>query len=407
MQLKLLNIHKLLSNIATNLVGAFVPVIVFEATGSLLYGVLAYIAQYIVRMTFAYLFRKPIQSKPQIMLVIRIIPILLYNICVILIEHNLWLGVVGVVLFLGMSNAFKLPTEFILNYSSLSEDNEGSLGFSRLIEQVGIFISFIVGGYLLQTSKVLTVAISIVIYSISVVPLVMYYIKCREDKTFNKDAISNASITFQKDEDRFNYGKVLSKKLLVIYGTTYFVYCFLDGFASLFNMHLFAIKGSYAITGIMNAIYNVTYGVGNLVYGKVAEKRDIQTDVIVSCVLCAVLVGLISFLPITWLTYVAFAWLGFAYAPICLFNLQRLLSKSRILGNSNSALYVREQSSNLSVLGASIMGVFGTILPCFAVIMLTLVASAALIPYHEEKSRRLIVDNLQYNEIRARSKNRQ
>ncbi len=405
MQLKLLNIHKLLSNIATNLVGSFIPVIVYEATGSLTLSILFFAIQYLVRIAFVEIFKKPFQTKPQVMLVVRILPILLYSMFVILIEYNVWVGVIGVIFFSGLSNAFKsMPTEIIFNYSSLSDGSEGSLGFTRLIEQIGVFVSFLVGGYLLEISKIMTVIISIVIYAISVVPLVIYYLKCKQDKTFNKDAISNATLTFSKDNDKYTYGKVLSKKLVLIYGITYFVYCLLDAFASLFNIHLFVIYGSYAIAGILNAVYNAAYGIGNFVYGKIAEKRDIQVDVIISCIVCALCVVVVSFVNVAWVQYTLFAILGFAYAPICLFNLERLLAKSRILGNSNKALFVREQSSNGSVVFACLPGLFGSILPCFIVIAVSMLASSVLIPYHEEKSRRLLVDYLQYNEIKIKTK---
>ncbi len=404
MQLKLLNIHKLLSNIATNLVGAFIPVIVFEATGQLWIGVLSYIAQYLVRILFVWLCKNPMQNNPQIMLVVRIAPILLYSIFVIVIEHNVWVGAIGVILFSGINSAFKsIPTETIFNYSSLNDEGGGSLGFTRLIEQAGVFVSFVVGGYLLEWSKLFTVVISIVIYAGSVVPLIMYYIQGRKEKTFNKDATSNANITFKKDEKHFNYGKVLSKKLLLIYGATYFCYCLLDGFPNLFNIHLFALEGSYAITGIMTALYNLSYGIGNFIYGKIAEKRDIMTDVIVFCVVCAGCVGLLVFVDAIWVKYIAYIIMGFGYAPICLFNLQRLLSKSRILGVSNDALIVREQTSNLSVVVASLPGMFGTIMPCFMLIILSLLLSAWVIPIHEEKTRKLLVDYLQYNEIRSKT----
>ena len=405
MQLKLLNIHKLLSNIATNLVGAFVPVIIYEATNNLVLSVLFYALQYLLRILCVFIFNKPFQSKPQIMLLIRVLPILLYSVFVLLIEVNMWVGIIGVVIFNGFNDAFKrMPSEFILNYSSLKSDNESTVGFSRLMEQVGYVVSFLIGGYLLGINKILVVVISLVVYAISVVPLVIYYYKSKSDKTFNKEAVSNAQLTFKKDEKKYNYGKKLSKKMLLIYGTTYFVYCFVDAFSSLFNIFLFATNGSYAIAGLFNAIYNGTFGVGNWMFGKVAEKRDIQIDVVVCSIISGVCIFGISFINVIWVQFVLFGILGLTYAPITLFNFQRLIVKSRILGNSNSALMVREQSSNASVVAACLPVVFGTVVPCFIVIGISFFVSAFIIPYHEEKSRRLLVDYLQYNEIKSRGR---
>jgi len=39
-QLKLLNFHKMLANFANNLVGAFIPLIIFQATGKLTYAII-------------------------------------------------------------------------------------------------------------------------------------------------------------------------------------------------------------------------------------------------------------------------------------------------------------------------------------------------------------------------------
>lgn len=405
MQLKLLNIHKLLANFATNLVGAFIPIIVFEATGSMFLGVLTYLLQYLIRMLVTIILRKQFETKPQLMLMFGAIPILMYSIFVIVINYNLWVGVVGVIIFNGVNSAFTaMPREYILNYASLNNNNEeSSLGFTRFIEQVGVFISYLVGGYLLGINKIIVVAISIAIYLASVVPLVMFYNKSKTEKTFNSDAVSNAQLTFKANNtEKYNYGKVLSKKLILIYGVTYFIYCFFDAFLKLFNIHLFATTDSYAIAGVFNAIYNASYGVGCYVFGKIAEKKDILIHVIVCLVVMGVSVLCISFIDSLWLRYVLFGVLGFAYSPVPLFNFQRLITKSRILGKSNTALYVREQSSNISVIVACSAGLFGTIVPCFILIASTLFASAGIIPYHEEKSRRLLVDYLQFNEITSK-----
>ena len=138
-------------------------------------------------------------------------------------------GVVGVIIFNGVNSAFTaMPREYILNYASLNNNNEeSSLGFTRFIEQVGVFISYLVGGYLLGINKIIVVAISIAIYLASVVPLVMFYNKSKTEKTFNSDAVSNAQLTFKaNDKEKYSYGKVLTKKIIFLYGVSYFFYCF-------------------------------------------------------------------------------------------------------------------------------------------------------------------------------------
>ena len=43
-QLKLLNFHKMIANFANNLVGAFVPLIIYQATNNLMLSILLYLA---------------------------------------------------------------------------------------------------------------------------------------------------------------------------------------------------------------------------------------------------------------------------------------------------------------------------------------------------------------------------
>ena len=51
-QLKLLNFYKILANIATKLVGAFIPLIVLQATGSIAFGALSLVLMYSIRILF-------------------------------------------------------------------------------------------------------------------------------------------------------------------------------------------------------------------------------------------------------------------------------------------------------------------------------------------------------------------
>lgn len=401
MQLKLLNFHKLLANIATNLVSAFVPLIILEATGSMILAGLSFAIQYIIRSVTTLALHKPMCDKPQLVLLLRVIPLILYSIFIFIIDTNLWVGVIGTIFFYGVSDCCKrVPLEIILNYSSNEAKEESSgLGFTRLVEQLGILIATLVGGFLLDVDKRIVVVVSVIIYIISCVPLVIYYYKSRNNKTFNHDAVSNAQLAFKSDENRKSIGKRLAFKILVMYGLTYFVYCFVDAITTCYNIHIFVQNGSYAVAGVFSAIYNGAFGLGSYIFGKLNEKKDLMPVVIISCIVCgASIIPLVFNIP-TWIGYVLFAIIGFMYASICLFMFQRLITKSRILGISNKALFVRETTSNCSVIVAVGVGCFGTMIPSFVSMALAFFVSAWLIPYNEEKTRKWLVDYLQYNEV--------
>lgn len=401
MQLKLLNFHKLLSNIAINLISAFVPLIILEATGSMILAAVSFAVQYIIRSVTVLLLYKPLCNKPQLVLLLRVIPLILYSIFIFIIDTNLWVGVIGTIFFYGISDCCKrMPLEVLLNYSSNEAKQESTgLGFSRLVEQVGILIATLIGGFLLDIDKRIVVVISVSLYIISCVPLVIYYYRSKNDKTFNHDAVSNAQLTFKSDENRNSIGKSLALKILILYGVTYFVYCFVDAITTCYNIHLFVGNGSYAMAGVFSAIYYGTFGLGSYVFGKLNEKKDLMPIVIVSCIVCgAGIIPLIFNIPV-WLGCVLFGVIGFMYASICLFMFQRLITKTRILGISNIALFVREITSNGSVVIAVAFGSFGTMIPSFVSMALAFFVSSWLIPHNEEKTRRWLVDYLQYNEV--------
>ena len=278
-QLKLLNFYKIISNIATKLVGAFIPLIVMQAmgggSGSVIYGALSLVLIYAVRMGFNFVFRKYYEKYPQIILLLRIFTVLGYSLCIILIDTNLWLGVIGSVLFYGLDVSFKsLPSEILFNYAS-SESSEGKspLGFSRLMEQLGILVALVVGGVLLDVNKNLVIVISMVIYIISVIPLVIYYIKSKNQKTFNKDSVSNATLLYDKKPELSVNAHKISRRILWCYAITYFVFCIQDVLGNAFNIHLFLNTSSFGVAGYINAVYNACYGIGCYLFSYIDFKK--------------------------------------------------------------------------------------------------------------------------------------
>ncbi len=400
MQLRLLNIYKLLANIATNLVGAFIPLIVYNETGVMLYAIVALVLQYVVRIATNFLLKKLYYTKPQLCLMYRIIPIALYSTFIILMDVNVWVGIIGSCVFYGINNSLKsLPPEIIYNYSS-QEDSGGKLGLSRLFEQVGTIAAFVVGGFMLDVNKIVITVISLVIYVIAVIPLFMYYKRSKNDKLFNKEFTSNAYETMKKNAEAKDKGTKLARKITAGYALVYFLYSFLDVFSNAFNLYIMqASSASLSAVGIYSAVYNATYGIGSYIAGKINDRKDTTWMVSISAVLLAVCVAIIPVVHGDIAYYIIFGAVGLFYSPIPIFALQRLLAKTRILGVSNEALFIRENVTNLSVILPIMTGMFGTMIPVFAVISGALAVSTFLIPYNEERTRKLLVNYLQHNEI--------
>lgn len=402
-QLKYLNFHKMIANFANNLVGAFVPLIIYQATGSLFYSIIYLVSNNFLRLIFTLCFRKLYGKYPQLMLLLRIIPITLYNIFIFVLDKNLIVGIIGVCVFLSLDHSLNgLSKEIIFNYSSLSQKSEkSSLGITRLFEQIGVIVALIVGGFLLDVNKTLVLIISLSIYLVSVIPLISFYIKCKNQKTFNKDATSNAVNTLSKNAEYRKKSQKLTFKLLISYGITYFAFSFYDMISTTFSLYVFIQKGEFALAGILNAVFNSMYALGFFVAGIVNEKKDITKLVSIFSVLIGILAIVLPFVDINKyfiIVCLIYGALGFTYPFISLFVLDRMLLKSRIMGVSNKALYTREISCVMSYAVGYSFGFFGLI-GIFVAIAVSMCSAGFIIPACEEKTRKNLVDYLQNNEI--------
>lgn len=397
----------MLANFANNLVGAFMILIVYQYTGSLVAAMIYGIAHHILRLVINIVFDKTrvFSRYPQLLLLLRAIPIISYNVLVILLEVgvNVWLCIVGICIFqafdYGLNNVSK---EIIFNYSSLNKSG-GSLGLTRVFEQIGTIVALIAGGMLLDLSPILVVCISITLYLISVIPLVNYYIKSRKSKTFNKDAISNAVAVLDKKENAATSSKKLSKQLLITYGFVYFSFAFLDLMTGMFNLSVYISQGSFTTAGILSAIFNVVYMIGSYIAGDLNEKKDLSIFISVCCFIIGVSVLFLPYIAahldtMFWAVCVIYTIIGMLYPFVSIFVLQRMLSKTRIVGCSNNALVIREEACVVAYSCGYAMG-FATIPAIFILMSVALIASSVIIPVCEERTRKNLVDYLQNNEI--------
>lgn len=401
-QLKLLNFHKMIANFANNLVGAFVPLIIYQATGNLMYAICYLVGSNVLRLIFELLFKNLYGKYPQLFLLLRIIPITIYNVFIFVLDINLIIGVIGVCVFHALDNSLNgLSKEIIYNYSSLSQKNDKSLGVTRLFEQAGVIVALVVGGFLLDLNKTLVLIISLVIYAISVIPLISFYIKSKNQKTFNKDATSNAINTLSKNSEYKKKSIKLTKKMLLCYALAYFTFAFYDVISNSYSLYIFALKGEFSLAGILNAVFHSMYAIGFFVADIANEKKDLTKLVSIFSVLIGVLAIALPFVNIDKyfiLVCLIYGGLGFTYPFISLFVLDRMLIKSRIMGVSNKALYVREVSCVSAYCIAYSCGFFGLI-GIFISVCIFMSASGFVIPYCEEKTRKNLVNYLQNNEI--------
>ena len=165
-----------------------------------------------------------------------------------------------------------------------------------------------------------------------------------------------------------------------------------------YSLLVFIERGEFALAGILNAVFNCMYAIGFYIAGIVNSKKDITRLVTVFCCLIGVLIILLPFVDISKYFVIIYGTIGFCYPFISLFILERVLIKSRIMGVSNKALFVRETSCSLAYCVCCSFGFFGLI-GIFISIFITMCSAGFIIPNCEEKTRQNLVNYLQNNEI--------
>lgn len=396
MQFKLLNFHKMLANFALNLLGVFVPLIIYQTTGTISYSIIYLVMHHLFRYIFSKIFRKKIEKQPQLYLLIRVLPIIIYAGMVIMIDYNLWLAISMIAIFGGMQESFKyLSNEVILNYSSLNREGK-SLGITRVFEASGVVLSVILGGLFLDNlSRTVVVVIVILLYIASIIPLVIYYLKYRNSANFNKEAISNAYLTYGEKQVRTKHGRTATKRILLNYFIMYSLMCVVDSFIVLFNLYVFIQNGQFLYASMVAASVNTFFAIGSYVAGKIGQRYDTTWMVTISAIVIGVLLSILPHINSGVLLISTFAVIGALWPFSVLFLLDRMLVKTRILGVSNKALYLREVANNLGKGGGFALAIFGVYPYVFILIGAAYALYGLLVPSTEEKTRKLLIDYLE------------
>lgn len=392
MQFKLLNFHKMLANFAVNIIAVFVPLILYTYTGNIMMSLLYLLLQYSLRITFVTLFRKQMERRPQLFLLIRIVPMFCYAASLLLLDVNLWIAVVCLLLFSGMSDAISgFSNEIILNYSSLNRGGR-SFGLTRLFEQLGIIASVLAGGLFLDyLDKSVVIIMSITIYAISIIPLMYYYFKFRKNPDFNQEAISNAFLTYDQKQEKNKKLRHVSKRILNHYFIIYFLMCFIDALVNLFNLYMFSKLGAFTFASLVSASFNGAFGLSSYLVGKLNEKMDTTLMTTIGGIIIGCLVISLPFVQNEIVIIAMFAVMGGLYPLSSIFLIERMLSKTRILGISNQALFNRERANSLGRIGGISIAIAGSFLVAFTGIGLVFIVYSCLIPPFEERTRNILV----------------
>ncbi len=398
MQLKLLNFHKMLANFSISLVGGFIPLMIYKATLNIVYAIGYLILLYIFNITFNLIFQKAITKYPQIFLIVRAVPILGLSLSILLIDVNWIWGSILIAIFYAFNNSFKSnANEIILNYSTGESDGKG-LGLTRVFEQIGTIVAQVLGGLFLDyLSLYVLIIIAIAIYLVSCIPLLSYYLKSRKQKGFNAEKVSNAVISFKERSDKTSQGKKVSKNLILQYGFVYYLIAFLDIMMDMFRLFMFVEYGQFALAGYFSAVYNGTYAIASYVNGYLANRFDMTLFACVGVAINGVCCILLPFAGNLVLWFILIGLIGFCYPFYSIFVLDRMLTKSRILGVSNNAIFIRDNATVLGKMWGLVFGLFGSFIPIFIAMGGALIACSPTIYENEEITRENMINYLEGN----------
>ncbi len=399
MQLKLLNYYKLLSSFASSLVGSFISLIIYKATGSLLLAFLYIVGHNAFTIIFGLIFRKLVMKCPQIFLVLKVIPLTGLYLSLLIVPHNMWLGVSMCAIFNGFAAmAGNIGEEAIFSYANKNMSNSSSkLSTFNIFNKCGLITSQLLGGLVLQKLPTyICLIMAIALTFIATTPLLIFYFKNRKNPGFNKDLISNAAIELEKQGKP---SSAISKQILsrysVVLGLTNFINVFLHGY----NLYLFIKLDMYYIAGIIAAVINLGGMIGLICYKLIDKRFDSTIFASIFSIMGGVSIIAIQFLSSIYAIVPLMAVTGFAFSLIYIFVRGRMLSKLKLVGGGNDSAFWKESATcSVRIIYAGV-GMSGIFLAFFSIMGAGLFLSAWMIPHNEEKTRKLMIDYINQNEI--------
>lgn len=400
MQFKLYNFHKFVGDFATSMVGTFIPLIIYNATGSIRLSALFIFCQCFCRITANHVFKKMYFNYPQLSLLIRVIPLLIYNISLIFLEDFLILGIILCSISYGINLSIKNnASSVMLNYISKKKESKNILT-SRLVESTSAIIACVSGGFFLGMNEAGLIIFSTTLYIASVLPLFVYYITHRTKKGFNKDFTSNAAITYDQDPVLKDKRKNIVKYFLKHYFVFYMLFCVIDPFTNMYTLRLFTEVPTYTQAGFLTGMFYLAYFIGLVILKYLRQKVDIRIINLVCGVLCAVPTILIPFVESTVIVYILMFVFGATYTICSYFMIDSIMNKCKYISATNKMLISRQDGIMAGqMLSALVVVASGQILPVFFVMSAGLIIYAIYTFVVEEKLRHKLVNYLENNEI--------
>lgn len=401
MQFKLYNFHKFVGDFANSLVGTFVPLLIYKATGILRLSLLFLVGQGLCRVASNHLFKKLFNNYPQLTLLIRMIPLLIYNVMLLFIDEFLIGSIIIIAIAYGVNQSLKNnASAIILNYSSRKRSSK-NIATNRTVEHISCLIAAVTGGLFMDWNPTLLIIFSMGLYLISVIPLIIFAIINRNKRGFNKDFTSNVAVVYDKTPELKVKRKKLVKTFVLQYFMFYAIFCVIDYFTSMFSLHLFISAPTFTQAGYITAVFQLANVVSVLSVQAISKRLDIKVANLICGIVCAIPLGLIPFVRNHLLIYILVFVFGYTYAICSYYMVDSLMTKCKIISANNKALIARQDGIMVGQSTSVIIGIiFNSVIPVFFAMVIALVIYAIYTYIVEERLRRQLVDYIENNEIK-------
>lgn len=404
----LLKFNRFMSNFSTKLVGGFVPIIVYKyaPNNKMLLAILTCAIQYLISFVFNLLLKKELVRKPQLFLLLRLFPVIIYEVLLLFVDKNPIFCAIGIGVAYSLSYVFKnIPTEILFAYNNVyNRSGTGvKLGESKLIDQIAIILGTILGGIALDYwNMTILIIISCVLYLIGATPIFINYLIHIKDKSFNQEYSTYAHMSLKEHSiDKQNANQV-STKISKIYCRFYFFQESYNAIYILMPLLLFVITGKFTYSAIASAIFDGVWGIGTYLFGLLEHKKDITILSVMGGIFVGVMAICLTFVKLSFLCsfYLIVGVLALGYSATYVFMYNRMLVKSKIVGRNTTVIINKINMFFLSTFICVSFGLFLPIQACFYVSGGLSIIGGIISPKIEEQTRRILVDHLEDNEIK-------
>ena len=377
MQFKLLNFHRVLANLSTNLTGVFIPIIIYNTTKSLQLTFLYLILAMVLRILMVDSLRKLLLKYTHLSNLLRVFPIVLKYLCLIFLNLNFLVMVILYSLFDALSMVLKhVPNELIYNYSTFKKGSN-TLGTTIMFEKIGQVVALIFSGFFLDHfNQNYLLLISLIIYLISSLPLVIYYYKNRGKTEKEVLRVEDVPLVSKKE----------SRMILLRYLFLIVLFSTFDATPVLFNLLLFINGKTFTVVGIINALFLLMQGITSYFVSRNGTYKHIKIVTYISIVILSIATVSIPFIiDNTILLYINYIVRGLLNPIVNVYIYSNLLNETRKLGISNKAVMVRLNSIYLGSTISFVLPLIFTIPSSFIGIGILMLFSSVFLSKRREK----------------------